>query len=88
MLLQIKSVPLHRLKTGFQVEYKVENEGGTAQAGLISGDSYFVRAIDDNTLELYDTAVNALSLQTTTGRRDLGDPVQETSTHSSHVELV
>ncbi len=68
------SVPLHRLKTGFKVEYKVENEGGTAPAGLTSGDSYFVRVIDDNSLELYDTAANALNLQTTTGRRDLGDP--------------
>ena len=44
------------------------------QAGLTSGTSYFVRAIDANTLELYDTALNALSLSTTTGRRDLGDP--------------
>ena len=68
------TVPLHRLKTGFKVEYKVENEYGTAPAGLTSGDSYFVRAVDDNTLELYDTALNALSIQTTTGRRDLGDP--------------
>ena len=32
------TVPLHRLKTGFKVEYKVENEGGTAPAGLTSGD--------------------------------------------------
>ena len=68
------TVPLHRLNTGFKVEYKVENEGGTAPAGLVSGDSYFVRSIDENTLELYDTALNALALQTTTGRRDLGDP--------------
>ena len=68
------TVPLHRLNTGFKVEYKVENEGGTAPAGLTSGDSYFVRSIDENTLELYDTAVNALSIQTVTGRRDLGDP--------------
>ena len=68
------TVPLHRLRTGFKVEYKVENEYGTAPAGLTSGDTYFVRAVDDNTLELYDTAVNALSLQTVTGRRDLGDP--------------
>ena len=68
------TVPLHRLNTGFKVEYAVENEGGTAPAGLVTGTTYFVRSIDENTLELYDTAANALNIQTTTGRRDLGDP--------------
>ena len=68
------TIPLHRLKTGFKVEYKVENEGGTAPSGLVDGTSYFIRSIDDNHVELYDTAADALALQTTTGRRDLGDP--------------
>jgi len=68
------TVPLHRLNTGFKVEYKVENEFGTPPAGLVNNTSYFVRVIDENQLELYDTAENALNLQTTTGRRDLGDP--------------
>jgi len=68
------ALPFHRLYTGAKVFYKVENEGGTAPAGLISNTTYYVRSINDNTIELYDTAVNALNIQVTTGIRDLGDP--------------
>ena len=68
------SLPFHRLYTGAKVYYKVENEGGTPPQGLVDGTDYYVRTIDDNTITLYDTALNALNSQVTTGERDLGDP--------------
>ena len=68
------TIPFHRLETGWKVFYTVENEGGTSPQGLVKNTTYFVRKIDDNKIALYDTAVNALNIQVTTGVRDLGDP--------------
>ena len=40
--------------------------------GLIDGTRYWVRKVDDNTIELYDTEANAIAATTITqGRKDL-----------------
>ena len=68
------TIPFHRLETGWKVFYTVENTGGTVPQGLVKDTTYYIRSIDDNTIALYDTALNALNSQVTTGVRDLGDP--------------
>jgi hypothetical protein len=67
------TIPLHRLYTGAKVIYKVQNEFGAAVEGLNDNTTYFVRVINENTIELYDTWLDATSLQTTTGIRNLSD---------------
>ncbi len=44
-------------------------EGDTLPIGLVSGTNYYVRRIDNNSFELYDTLANARNLTSTTGRR-------------------
>jgi hypothetical protein len=59
----------HSFYTGQKVTY--DQNGGTQNVGLTNGASYFVRVIDINTIELYDTKVNAEGSPSTTGRIDL-----------------
>jgi hypothetical protein len=44
-------------------------EGDTLPTGLVSGTNYYVRRINNNSFELYDTLSNARNLTSTTGRR-------------------
>jgi hypothetical protein len=44
-------------------------EGDTLPTGLVSGTNYYVRRIDNNSFELYDTLSHARDLTSTTGRR-------------------
>jgi hypothetical protein len=44
-------------------------EGDTLPIGLVSGTNYYVRRIDNNSFELYNTLSNARNLTSTTGRR-------------------
>jgi hypothetical protein len=44
-------------------------EGDTLPTGLVSGTNYYVRRIDNNSFELYDTLSNARNLTSTIGRR-------------------
>jgi hypothetical protein len=44
-------------------------EGDTLPIGLVSGTNYYVRRIDNNSFELYDTLANSRNLTSTTGRR-------------------
>jgi hypothetical protein len=56
-------------------------EGDTLPTGLVSGTNYYVRRIDNNSFELYDTLANARNLTSTTGRRTYtttGDSVSST----------
>jgi hypothetical protein len=44
-------------------------KGDTLPTGLVSGTNYYVRRIDNNSFELYNTLANARNLTSTTGRR-------------------
>jgi hypothetical protein len=44
-------------------------EGDTLPTGLLPNTNYYVRRIDNNSFELYDTLANARNLTSTTGRR-------------------
>ena len=44
-------------------------EGDTLPTGLLPNTNYYVRRIDNNSFELYDTLANARDLTSTTGRR-------------------
>lgn len=44
-------------------------EGDTLPTGLLPNTNYYVRRIDNNSFELYDTLSNARNLTSTTGRR-------------------
>ena len=60
----------HRLVTG-QIAYYEKFEDSAAIPGLIDTTSYYVRRIDDDTIELYDTYANATASVGNQGRRDL-----------------
>ena len=60
----------HRLVTG-QIAYYEKFEDSAVIPGLIDTTSYYVRRIDDDTIELYDTYVNATASVGNQGRRDL-----------------
>ena len=50
--------------------------------GLIDGTRYWVRKVDDNTIELYDTEANAIAAITITqGRKDLTGVSPDTKLH-------
>lgn len=59
----------HSTHTGQRVQY--QTNGGLESIGLTDGAYYFVRVIDRNTFELYDTEANAEAGPSTTGRLDL-----------------
>lgn len=59
----------HSLHTGQEVIYTTE--GGAENIGLVNNTTYYVRYIDRNTLELYDTKVNAEGDPATVGRLNL-----------------
>lgn len=56
-------IPNHYLKTGDEIVYS--NGGGTDIGGLTSDNTYYVRAISDELIELYDTYDHAISTNTT-----------------------
>ena len=61
----------HGFLTGQQVVYS-KGRDTLPQPGLIDGTRYWVRKVDDNTIELYDNELNALASTTITqGRKDL-----------------
>lgn len=59
----------HSMYTGQRAIY--QNLGGSETIGLTNGTAYFVREIDRNTFELYDTKSNAEAGPSVTGRLDL-----------------
>ena len=65
------TITAHGLLTGQQVVYS-KDENTIPLPGLIDTTRYWVRQVDDNTIELYDTEANALANTTITqGRKDL-----------------
>ena len=61
----------HGFVTGDQVVYS-KGRDPLPQPGLIDGTRYWVRKVDDNTIELYDLEVNAIAnTSITQGRKDL-----------------
>jgi len=66
----------HGLHDGQRVVYS--SQGGSDAIGLTDGTAYFVRYIDRDTLEVYDTEANANAGPSTTGRQDLTAGTGET----------
>ena len=65
------TITAHGLLTGQQVVYS-KDENTIPLPGLIDTTRYWVRKVDDNTIELYDTEANAIANTTITqGRKDL-----------------
>lgn len=56
-------------ETGTQLVARA-NTGDVLPNGLLANTNYYVRRIDNNSFELYDTAANAINLASTTGRRN------------------
>ena len=63
------TVVQHSQNTGNSAGYS--KLGGTEAIGLTDGATYYIRNIDDDTFELYDTKANAEGGPATTGRIDL-----------------
>jgi len=55
-------------ETGTQLVARA-NTGDVLPNGLLANTNYYVRRINNNSFELYDTAANAINLPSTTGRR-------------------
>ena len=65
------TITAHGLLTGQQVLYS-KDENTNPLPGLIDGIRYWVRKVDDNTIELYDLEANAIAATSITqGRKDL-----------------
>ena len=65
------TITAHGFVTGDNVVYS-KDENTTALPGLIDTTRYWVRKVDANTIELYDTEANAIaSTSITQGRKDL-----------------
>ena len=65
------TITAHGLLTGQQVVYS-KDENTIPLPGLIDTTRYWVRKVDDNTIELYDLEANAIaSTSKTQGRKDL-----------------
>ena len=65
------TITAHGLLTGNNVVYS-KDENTNPLPGLIDGTRYWVRKVDDNTIELYDLEANALAATSITqGRKDL-----------------
>jgi hypothetical protein len=70
------SVPLNEYFNGAAVTFGTT---GTAPSPLVAGTTYYVRRTDVDTIELYDTAANAINTASVTGRiflLSLGSGVQ------------
>ena len=72
------AIPAHSLYTGQAVFYTAD--GGVENMGLTDETYYYVRVIDDDTLEIYDTKANAEGDPSTTGRQNL-TPAASPETH-------
>ena len=59
----------HRLATGSAVFYN--RDGNPVIPGLIDNTVYYVRSIDSNTIELYDTWENSTTITEVEGRKDI-----------------
>ena len=70
----------HSFKSGDQVYYQ-KDENTNALGGLIDGTVYYVRFVDADTIELFDTWLNATTLTSTTGRKDITAVSPDTSLH-------
>ena len=71
----------HYFVTGDQVYYQ-KDEATAVLAGLTDNTSYYVRSVDSNTIELYDTYVNAAAAtSTTTGIKDITAVSVDTKLH-------
>jgi len=70
----------HSFKTGDQVYYQ-KDENTTALGGLIDNSLYYVRFIDANSIQLFDTWTNATTTTSTTGRKDLTAVSTDTKLH-------
>jgi len=55
-------------ETGTQLVARAK-EGDVLPTGLVAGTNYYVRRINNNSFELYDTLANARNLTSTTGRK-------------------
>ena len=64
------TITAHGFVTGDQVAYS-KDENTNPLPGLIDGTLYWVRKVDDNTIELYDLEKNALANNTTQGIKDI-----------------
>jgi len=69
----------HSLSTGQQAYY--QKDEATVLAGLTDNTAYYVRAVDANTIELYDTWTNATTSTATTGRKDITAVSADTKLH-------
>ena len=49
--------------------------------GLIDGSTYYVRFVDADTIELFDNWLNATTITSTTGRKDITSVSPDTSLH-------
>ena len=75
------TITAHGLVTGDNVVYS-KDENTNPLPGLIDGTRYWVRKVDANTIELYDTEVNAIAATTVTqGRKDLTGVSPDTKFH-------
>ena len=74
----------HSTYTGQRMLYS--QAGGSTNIGLTDNTEYYVRRIDRNTFELYDTKSNAEGSPSTTGRMNLTSGASETHTLYSHQE--
>ena len=70
----------HRYKTGAAVYYS-KDENLNPLPGLIDTTVYYVRVIDADTIELYDTHANAINLSVTQGRKDITNVSPDDSFH-------
>jgi len=69
----------HLLKTGDQVYY--QKDEAAVLAGLADDTLYYVRAVDSNTIELYDTWLNSTTITATTGIKDITAVSTNTNLH-------
>ena len=70
----------HTLKTGDQVYYQ-KDENTAALGGLIDSTAYYVRFVDANSIQLFDTWLNATTTTSTTGRKDITGVSPDTKLH-------
>ena len=75
------TITAHGLVTGDNVVYS-KDENTNPLPGLIDGTRYWVRKVDANTIELYDTEANAIAATSVTqGRKDLTGVSPDTKFH-------
>ena len=69
----------HSFKTGDQAYY--QKDEAEVLAGLADNTAYYIRSVDADTIELYDTWANATSTTSTTGIKDLTTVSTNTNLH-------